>query len=209
MTTPIAKAQGREGSLQQSFEFDIPAGPLVDALDRYTVLTGRPTLYPSALVAGRTASSVQGRHDASTALRLLLQGSGLVIEEIRDGAVEALVLKQAPAGDAVPASNSHIPNDEYDALVQSRAWATFCADQLTAPGSYRALLRFNIDAGGRVRRARLLGSTGSAPRDRLLTAALAGLEIGQPPPAGLVQPLTLLILPQGQMAGRTCASGAP
>jgi hypothetical protein len=207
MTMPIATAQGKEGSLQQSFEFDIPASPLVDALDRYTVLTGLPTLYPSTLVLGRTSSPVQGRHGASAALRLLLQGTGLVVEEIRDGDVEALVLKQASA-DSMPTAIPPINTDDYDALVQRRAWEAFCGQRLTAPGSYRALLRFNIDQGGRIRRPRLLGTTGNVSRDHSLTTVLERLEIGQPPPAGLVQPLTLLILPQSQVAGRACAAEA-
>ncbi|UIN21433.1 hypothetical protein [Herbaspirillum frisingense] len=205
--------------MQQSFEFDIPALPLVDALDRYTILTGRPTLYPSALVAGRTGSPVAGSYSAGTALRLMLQGTGLAVKEIQEGATQAYVLLSATTDDGLdddeaiaaarrtPAPATAIV-DEYDALVQRRAWDTLCSSRQTAPGSYRALLRFGIDTQGRLVRPRLLGSTGNTRLDSELPAALEHLEIGQAPPAGLAQPFTMLILPQGQLAGRACPAGA-
>lgn len=215
MTSPTATAQGKEGSMQQTFEFDIASLPLVDALDRYTILTGRPTLYPTTLVAERRGAAVHGRLDAGSALRMLLQGTGIAVKEIHDGGTEAFALVADSVGiepitDLSTLAPVHVPSavDDYDALVQRRAWEKFCSDRLTAPGSYRALLRFNIDNSGRVARPRLLGSTGSARLDRLLPAALARLDIGQPPPPGLAQPFTMLVLPQGQQAGQACPAGA-
>lgn len=215
MTSPTAVAQGKGGSMQQSFEFDIPALPMVDALDRYTILTGRPTLYPSALVAGRTSSPVAGRYGASAGLRLMLQGTGLTVKEIQEGATQSFVLLPAATDEddaAAVTRRAHGPDaaavDEYDAMVQHRAWDRLCSSRQTAPGSYRALLRFGIDAQGRLVRPRLLGSTGNTRLDRALPAALEHLDIGQSPPAGLAQPFTMLILPQGQLAGRSCPTGA-
>ncbi|KAF1044731.1 MAG: Ferric-pseudobactin BN7/BN8 receptor [Herbaspirillum frisingense] len=204
--------------MQRLFDFDIPALSLSDALDRYTVITGRPTLYPSKLVEGRTASAVQGRYDIGAGLRLLLQGTGLGAEEVRDGVTELFVLKPAAAGAASSFASSLSQTatiaappsfDSYDALVQARVRDAFCASEATAPGSYRALLRFDIDDAGTVRRPRLMSGTGDARRDALLTAALDRLEIGRTPPPGLAQPFTLLILPRDQVAGRSCAAGEP
>ncbi|GAA4338804.1 hypothetical protein GCM10023144_36250 [Pigmentiphaga soli] len=82
----------------------------------------------------------------------------------------------------------------YPALIQSRVLGVLWRSAGAAPGAYRALLRFEVDEGGRIRRPRLLGSTGAARRDALLRAALDGAGLDRPP-ASMPQPVTLLILP--------------
>ncbi|MFJ3047945.1 STN domain-containing protein [Herbaspirillum chlorophenolicum] len=194
-----------------SFDFNIPTQSLAAALDRYAVITGNAVLFSSRLAAGRNASAVNGRHDAGAALEMLLQGTGLGVERLHEDGIDTFVLKPLPAQDAagVAAATASIDegqaaSERYDALVQTRVWETLCSNERTAPGSYRALLRFRVDENGRVRLVRLLGSTGNTRRDTMLTDMLGKLVIGQPPPSSLVQPLTMLMLPQGQIAGRPC-----
>ncbi len=192
-----------------SFEFNIPAQSLAAALDRYAVITGSPVLFSSKLAAGRNASAVNGRHEAGAALAMLLQGTGLGVEPLHEGGLDTFVLKPLPAQDAaaIAAAGSpggHAVSEDYDALVQSRVWEAFCGNAQTAPGSYRGLLRFRVDEQGHVRQPRLLSSTGDKRRDAMLTDALGKVSVGRPPPSGLMQPLTMLMLPQGQIAGRSC-----
>lgn len=63
---PVANAQ------QAGQNFDIAAGPLEQALQRYMAITGRQILYRSQLVEGRRAEAVVGPMDADKALRKLI-----------------------------------------------------------------------------------------------------------------------------------------
>lgn len=62
---------------QAAIEFQIERGSLRDALTAYARITRRQLLYPSALVAGRTAPALRGRYNADEALNHLLEGSGI------------------------------------------------------------------------------------------------------------------------------------
>ncbi|WP_082718749.1 TonB-dependent receptor [Sphingobium chungbukense] len=59
--------------------FDIAAGSLDQALQRYMVLTGRQILYRSQLVEGRRTSSVVGSMDADKALHKLIGGYPITV----------------------------------------------------------------------------------------------------------------------------------
>ena len=61
-----------------------------------------------------------------------------------------------------------------------------------------------IGASGAVLRSAFLGSSGSRDRDDDLSTMLNGLAIGEGPPAGLPQPVTLVILPRPPAATRDC-----
>jgi TonB family protein len=196
----------------RDIDFDIPAQALATALDRFSELSGHAALFSSTLAAGRMSSPVLGRYTPKTALQLLLAGSGLDVEEISTGQVATFVLKPAakpPDADAMPAPDSaaaHAGLDNYDGLIQAKVWASICADRRTASGSYRSLLRFQVDAAGRIERARLLGSSGDRRRDRLLLTLLQNVQVGRPPPPDMAQPVTMLILP-GQDGGPVCSGG--
>jgi TonB family protein len=199
------------------FRFDIPAQPLAAALDLYAAASGRPVLFRSALAAGLMSFPVQGKYTADAALHTLLQGTGLEIDDVGNAQVDAFVLK--PAGESVvpdvsaatPASASALAASDgmsdYDGQVQTRIWRAFCDNPVTRPGSYRALLRFGIDAAGYIGRARLLSSSGDDDRDADLLRTLKQVRVGPPPPE-MAQPLTMLILPRALMAGPACTSGA-
>lgn len=191
------------------FEFDIPALPLATALSRFSDVSGRSAVFPGTLLAGRHSSPVLGRYTATVGLQHLLEGSGLEFEEIRSGKLTALVLKPAvrPAAiqTAAPTDPSNL--DGYESLTQARIWDAICAHPSTANDSYRSLLRFSVDATGRIHQPRLLSSTGDASRDAALLGALQRVGLGRAPPSGMRQPLTMLILP-AQAGGPVCSNGA-
>ncbi|MFD1702304.1 TonB-dependent receptor domain-containing protein [Methylopila henanensis] len=70
-----ANAQTEAGA---TYTFDIPAKPLLSAFADYTRLTGVQILRPSAQRLTGRSRSVSGQLDADTALRRMLEGSGLV-----------------------------------------------------------------------------------------------------------------------------------
>jgi TonB family protein len=206
------------GGVERLFEFDIPAQPLADALNRYAFLTQQPAMYASDMSTGRTSSAVQGRYTPEAALQRLLAGTGLTAEKVRTDAGDTFILTEAGAGmapaaasdaDAAHAGMAALLSDRagYSGLVQNRILQALCSGAGTAPGRYSSLLRFRIDVDGSVRDARLLDSSGNAARDAALLAAVQGVHIDWPPPAGLAQQaLTMAILPGAAGASASCSS---
>lgn len=188
------------------FSFDIPAQPLADALQRYGSQVRRPALYRAEIVHGQTSAAVHGRYTPEAALRLLLEGSGLVAEKFDSGSGSAFVLKAASESVAVAtaAAVGLRPLNGYPAALQNRIWQALCDNPRTVPGSYRALLRFQVDAAGQVLRSRLLGSTGDARRDAALLDIVQRVRMDSAPPADLAQPVTLLLLPHDAGFGLRC-----
>jgi len=178
------------------FDFNIPAQPLAAALQRYAAVSGRPALFDSAAVSGRTSAAVRGRHSPEAALHRLLEGTGLTAESARDGPADAFVLKPVDTeADAMHLAPDGV-NTDYGAWVQARVWEALCADPRTAPGDYRTLLRFEVDAAGALQRPRLLTSTGNVRRDAAVREALQRVRVGRAPPPAMAQPLTMVLLPR-------------
>lgn len=188
----------------QAIDFDIPALPLGDALKRYAAVTRQPALFRSELLVDLTSSAVRGPFSPDVALRLLLEGTGLVAEKVRTESGVALALKPAGAPVAAPRAAGLGSLVGYPSLVQAQVWEALCDNTRTRPGTYRSLLRFEVDATGQVRRPRLLGPTGDASRDAAMLEVLQGVHLAQAPPPDLPQPLTLLVLPTDSRGGTRC-----
>lgn len=187
-----ADAQAAEGII----EFDIPAQPLASALQHYALISRRPALFSSEMVAGRYSRALRGRYSPEAALHRLLERTGLAAQQGVGGSANAFVLKAiAPEAASRPAPGLDFA---YGAHVQAGVWAALCADARTAPGSYRALLRFHVDGDGRLREPRLLTSTGSAARDTAVLRRLAQVRVDRSPPRNLPQPLTMILLPDDE-----------
>lgn len=197
--------------------FDIARQSLTSALEQYGLATGLPVFFDAALVAGRNATAVQAFAPPTEALRILLQGTGLVADYAGTGSTAAFVLKPASNDTASPPTTSSTTPDaapappayrSYDGLVQTRIWEAFCGNPRTAPGSYRTAMRFVIDGTGRIANAFLLHTTGDRARDGAILDTLRQIRIDQPPPPDMVQPLTMLILPRSQTPGLECPTAA-
>ena len=63
---------------QQRFHFDIAAGPLLQALSRYSEITGVQLVYPSSVAQGLSSPGLSGDYTAREALARLTAGTGLV-----------------------------------------------------------------------------------------------------------------------------------
>ncbi|MBM0106345.1 STN domain-containing protein [Steroidobacter sp. S1-65] len=204
---PSARAQADHSG--EHFEFDIPAQPLADALRRFASLTREPTLFRSDLVNGRSSTAVRGLYTSEVALHRLLEGTGLTAEKSDQGGRGGFVLNAIDP--SVVAPRVALGNlAGYPGLIQARVWEALCAHARTAPGTYRTLLRFEVDGAGQIQRPRLLTSTGDAHRDAAMLATLLAVRLDGPPPADLPQPVTMLIVPRDAENGDapSCDDGA-
>ncbi len=71
-----------QGAASQQQSWDIPAGPLADALDRFARQAGVSLSYAAEEVAGKQSPGVQALSDTAEALRMLLGGTGMQVEQL-------------------------------------------------------------------------------------------------------------------------------
>ncbi len=188
-------------------DFDIPAQPLAAALYRFGDISHQPALFPSDMIAGLTSSAVHGRYSAETALRLLLAGTGLVAEEAMSAHGDIFLLKKT-GSDMAGRSAADNTLDGFPALIQARVMRALCANARTVPGSYRSILRVQVDAAGRIGNTHLIDSTGDSRRDAALLATLQQVWVGVPPSAAMRQPFTLMLSPTDPDIGSPCGAQA-
>ncbi|MEW6436326.1 MAG: STN domain-containing protein [Pseudomonadota bacterium] len=185
--------------------FNIPAQSLTSALETYSILTRREILYDAKLVINRRSTAVVGVYTPQTALRMMLEGSGLAPGDMANNAlmleqVLAPLPRQLESNTAPPATVV-----QYYGRIQSRLKAAFCRDRGIQPGAYHVAVSFWIGADGLVSEVELLGSTGEAARDLMIDHTLRTLVIGSPPP-GFAQPVTLVVSQWSSGMTRDCQS---
>lgn len=175
--------------------FEIAAQPLAQALVEYSLASGLTVLVDSTLTAGRQAPAVVGAYTPSEALRRLLAGSPLSIRYASARSF-TLVAKDEDTAAGAGAAGKRLRDTPYAAVVQTALKRALCAAAATQPGNYRALVQLWFDnKAWRVSRVGWVSSTGQAGLDGRLEAALRGAVIG-PLPAGMPQPLTVLLTPR-------------
>lgn len=189
------------------FEFDLASQPLATALRAYASTVRRPSVFRSEMVAGKTSPALHGRYSAQVALALLLEGTGLAFETVDSDGIQAVVLVAVPMA-TLAVRPSGLSLGDYAGLLQTGVWSGVCDDARTAPGAYRALLRFQVDGAGQVQRPRLLGPPGDAVRDAALLEVLRRVRLDQAPPPDFPQPVTLLIEPHRAQGGPRCGDEA-
>jgi hypothetical protein len=193
--------------------FDLPRQSLQTALDQYHALTGQSLLYDGAVAEGQTAGPVQGDLTAADALNSLLAGTDVVARYTSGDAF--MLIRQTPAdaaqgpeSETESASRSAADDKRhYYALLQARVVAALCGDAATVPGSYRLALNIWIGAGRVIDRV-VLHPTGDKRRDARIHQVLGGLVLQDMPPAAVVQPITLVILPRPPAQTGDCAAPA-
>jgi hypothetical protein len=187
------------------FAFNIPAQPLVSALEAYSSLTGIETLYDSAVARGRWSTAVQGKFTAMDALRTMLIGTSLSARAISQDAF-TVEFQRDPAQAATDQTPDRSEHRFYFGLIQSGLERAFCKDNQIRPGGYRVVLKFTIAANGQIRQPSVIGTTGSEDRDRMILRTLENVSVGSSPPADLQQPIMMVILPQSSGTVLNCVS---
>ncbi len=190
--------------MAEVFDFNLPSQPLNAALNQYAIITGRPALFHSEMVNGRASSSVRGRYTPESALRLLLQGTGLAAEKVANGPDDVFILRVVSP--AIPKRGDKTIDFAYGGLVQVSVWQAVCGILVDLPADSHLLISIRIDMRGSVEQPRLFTTTGDAARDARLIEALGRLRIGRPPSADMAQPLTMIILPRIPGKGPRCGS---
>jgi TonB family protein len=189
--------------------FDIPAQPLVSALDAYGSLTGRELFYDGALVQGRRSAAVTGALTPDVALRILLRGTDFAWRAT--GPHSFTIAPARRAASLAPPPVAPHPAGEYQpffAALQHDLKQAFCRSPETWPAGYQLLIRFWIAPSGVVLRSELLGSTGSRERDRAFAAVLQRLRLAAPLPADMPQPVTMIVFPRSRREAEECASSS-
>ena len=178
---------------------DIPSQPLADAIYAYTAATGVEALAAGNLLADRRSAEVRGTLTPEEALQTLLVGTGLTARFMDPGSFTLAPMQAVPAAAQVADTPSQVPRyASYSVMVQNAVKRALCQQPSTRPGYYRTAIQIWIGPSGSVARSTLVGTTGDVARDKALTDAFRTLSVGAPPPAGLPQPATILILPRAQ-----------
>jgi TonB family protein len=82
----------------------------------------------------------------------------------------------------------------YASQVQSRIQQALQQNRKTRTASMNVKVRVWPDSNGRISRAQLAGSTGDSSLDSALRdEVLSGLQLSEPPPAGMPAPITLRV----------------
>jgi hypothetical protein len=207
--------QGAAAQADDTIAFDIPAQPLLAALRSYSELTGQAVLVDDALAAGRRACAIHGRYNKIDALQKLLAGTGLVASYSSD---QAFTLKLAEPDATVARAVRETPQslgaeenqavlEHYAGKIQQPIEAALCRSAQTRPGTYRLALQIWIAPSGRIEKTHWLSPIGSQRGDEV-RRVLNGLAL-EPPPAGMPQPITLLLLPKHAADVPDCAASSP
>jgi hypothetical protein len=173
--------------------FDLPAQPLVSALERYSIASGWQVIYDADLATGRRSTGVKGNFAPAIALRMLLAGTGLTPQYM---AADGVMLVADPTATAALPGDAASLFRAYYGRIQMGLKRAFCADRQIRSGRYRIAFGFWIGSSGTVTRAIALGSTGKTDIDEAFDRAVHTLSIGDPPPAGFSQPVVILVTPE-------------
>ncbi len=208
---PREPLPAKESYASQVIEFDIPAQSLELALNTYGAKTQIQLFVDAEMISGLRSGAVKGSFAPDTALAKLLSGTGLMVRAIGDQGFTLVPLSTLNhTGEPYPnqVSATVMRFTQYSGGIQNALRSVLCQRVETASGSYRALMRFWINASGTVTRSELISSTGDHTRDAVLSAAVRGVAMGSPPPAGLPQPVTLLVISDEMSSGYCSAGGA-
>ncbi|MCK9917684.1 STN domain-containing protein [Microbacteriaceae bacterium K1510] len=185
-------AQDAAAPEDRQIDYDIPVQSLTSALSTFAATSGMQVLYETSLASGRMSTAIKGRFAPEAALRVLLEGTGLVG---RRTDIDAITI--APDARERPVNTAAVaPDARFLGALQAGILRALCAANETRPGSYRLAFQIWMSPSGIIERSALLGATGAEQRDDALAKALQGVSTGAIPPYGLTQPITMVVVPR-------------
>jgi TonB family protein len=186
--------------------------PLEQAIEAYSTITGVTVLYERSAPSQTPSPGVSGTLSVEAALQALLVGTGLIARftDARDAVLVPVPnLNQTTASPEPPPSDgpamtldtlrveaparrvSQWLYDQYASVVQADIQRAIRKSISTQHISYHVVLEVWITGSGKVDRTRLVGSTGRPQLDLALSRAVSATTVDQPPPLGLLQPISV------------------
>ena len=193
---PPCQAASQDASVaEKRIAFDIPAQPLASALEAYSAATGVEIFYDAVLAAGHRSASVKGSFLPARALETLLLGTGYVPRSTGPDTISIAPGPQGTSQQTIAAKRIFDRYQPYFAVLQAQLSRTLCRDDPAKIRSGEVIFKFWLTASGTIARAQIIASDGDADRDRALVQRAEGLEIGEPPPPALPEPITMAVFP--------------
>jgi len=207
---PTATEQPRPATPPKIFNFEIPAQPLITALDAYNLQTGSLLFYDSRLVQGIRSSAVTGDMSAQDALAALLAGTNLSPVRTNNGVITLMMNAQsiryspAPAFAAPLLTLDAISVDpprggDHRFYAASLAYAIQGALQHNAylrRKNYRLDLNVWVTRSGEIENFQFIEPVDNQMMDRTIASVLHQLTVEQAP-ADLDQPVHVKIHASG------------
>jgi hypothetical protein len=188
---------------------------LPSALDAYSAASGLQVLYDGALAGGRRSAPIHGVMAPEAALSAMLKGAGLAASFTKDRNIiimldqlsSAEAFGPPPKDYAAPLGTIHVETpllvgspsrDRWQAglyanLVQTELTQALRRNPSAVARRYEAELRIWLNADGVVQRSEFVNPTVDGRLARVIMASIQDVTISQPPPPGLVQPLSVRI----------------
>lgn len=198
---------------ERQVRFDIPAQPLVAALEAYSTASGIQVLYDSRLARDRRSDGVEGFFTPEAALKMLIGGTDLVVRYTKlndivlvpasrekDGPGNAPLKEGAVLSlEMLRVEDESDPGEPFDyrsyvGIVQADIQAALRKDAETRSGNYSIGVKLWLDPSGTIRRSNIFRSTGDQERDTAISRVLQDVTISKAPPTNMPQPVSILII---------------
>lgn len=189
----------------QPVSFEIPAQPLAQALDSFSIASGIDVFYNAAMAERRRSMPVIGTFTPQQAIAIMLSGSGYVARVTAPGSIAIVNHEPGPAAAEAPFGPSRY--EAYFSKVQARIDDVLCALPDRSAAEADMLLRIWLRPSGEVARAELLSADqpGKPSVNRLVADAISVAKFAAPP-GNMPQPLTLVVLPPPSRGDLPCTS---
>ncbi len=204
---PVAAQQ--ISSKANQIEFDIPAQPLIEALEAFSASSGYQVLVADPAAAAFRSSSIKGLLLPRDALIGIVAATGLKIRYTATTSV-ILVPDRSTASTQFTSTDglAAVEKTQFDGALQGAVLRALCRDAGLRRGNYRLALDIWVRSSGQVDRVELLGSTGSVYLDDRIITTLRSV-VSSPPVRGLTQPTTMLIGLSSSRPNEVCDNAPP
>lgn len=175
----------------RGIQFDIPSQPLASALREYSKTAGLDVFYDGSLAVDRRSAAVRGTFTPLHGLQAVLAGTGYVPRGTE--IANTVTIVSAPPVEPLRATFDRY--QPYFAALQARLSEALCNDDGTVLHGKEIRLKFWLDPSGAVSNAELIDMDRNNSRWSGIAPKIRGLQIRMAPPAGLPQPVTMVIYP--------------
>lgn len=173
--------------------FDLPAQSLPLSLQAFSEQTGISILVTSDRIKDKNASAVRGRYAPDQALDRLLHGTGLRSRRLGESGLTLVPVPEPGEAAGETSSTSSMPA-RYTRSLQQSVLSGLCRRLPEQVGRFRLLVQLWTDQRGRITRVHIPDSEAEARHGDAVRAGFSELTLPTPP-AGMPQPLTLLLRP--------------